>query len=57
MKDIILVVVLLIIVAVAGLYIYKAKKSGTTCIGCPHSKSCHSKSCCCESKTEKITDN
>jgi radical SAM protein with 4Fe4S-binding SPASM domain len=45
-------IVLAIIVAVIGgaaFYIYKAKKAGQKCIGCPHSKNC-SGGCSCSSK-------
>ena len=45
MKDIILVAVILIILGCAGLYLYKAKKSGRACVGCPHSKGCGKCSC------------
>lgn len=40
MDDLIIVAVLLIIVGLAGFYIYKAKKSGKKCIGCPYADSC-----------------
>ena len=45
MTDIIIILVVVAILALAGLYVYKAKKSGQKCIGCPHSKTCTSKSC------------
>ena len=45
MENIILIVLLLLIVGGASLYIYKAKKSGQKCIGCPESKTCGGKSC------------
>ena len=48
MTDIIIAVALLIIVGLAVRYIYKAKKSGVKCIGCPHSKECSAKSCNCK---------
>lgn len=41
MENIIIIAVVVIIVGLAALYIYKAKKSGQKCIGCPHSKSCN----------------
>lgn len=47
MTDIIIILVVAAILALAGLYVYKAKKSGQKCIGCPHSKTCTSKSCGC----------
>jgi len=40
MVDIIAIAVLLLIVAAAGGYVYKAKKSGQKCVGCPHAKEC-----------------
>lgn len=40
MKDLILVAIVLIIVAAAALYIYRAKKQGKKCIGCPDGCSC-----------------
>ena len=45
MDNIILIAVLLLIVGGASLYIYKAKKRGQKCIGCPESKTCAAKSC------------
>lgn len=40
MKDIIIIAVLVIILGLAAFYVYKAKKSGKKCIGCPDSGSC-----------------
>jgi len=40
MKDILLIVLLLVIVGCAAYFIYRAKKRGEHCIGCPHSKEC-----------------
>ena len=56
MVDILIVAVILAILGGAAFYIYKAKKSGAKCIGCPHAKtcggncgscSCHCGSCSC----------
>ena len=46
--DIIITAVLVLIIGAAVLYIYKAKKSGKKCIGCPDGCSCNNKndSCC-----------
>ncbi len=57
MEDIIIIAILLIIVGVAALYIYRAKKKGKKCIGCPDSGSCANAknggcSCGCSDKTE-----
>jgi hypothetical protein len=38
--DLIVILILLLILGGAGLYIYRAKKAGQKCIGCPHAKSC-----------------
>ncbi len=43
MTDIILAIVILIIALGAALYIYRAKKRGEHCVGCPHSKQCSGK--------------
>ena len=49
MIDVIIVLAVLAIVAGAGLYIYKEKKAGAACVGCPHAKSCGSSKCSCQS--------
>jgi len=48
--DIIILVVIAVIVGLAVWCIYKSKKSGKKCIGCPNGYTCASKSCgcCCE---------
>ncbi|MBQ7980322.1 MAG: FeoB-associated Cys-rich membrane protein [Oscillospiraceae bacterium] len=43
MDNIIIILVVVIIVGLAGGYVYKAKKSEQKCIGCPHSSSCNTK--------------
>ena len=45
MENIIIAVIIVAIVGAAALYIYKAKKSGKKCIGCPDGGSCSAKSC------------
>ena len=47
MKDIIIIAVILLIVGSATFYIYKAKKNGKKCIGCPEGCSCSAKNTCC----------
>jgi len=49
-KDIIIVAVIVLIIGSALFYIYKAKKSGKKCIGCPDSGSCGG---CCPSGEKK----
>lgn len=41
MIDIILVVILLAVLGGAGFYVWKAKKSGQKCIGCPEGSCPH----------------
>ncbi|MBE6727463.1 MAG: FeoB-associated Cys-rich membrane protein [Ruminococcaceae bacterium] len=45
LKDIIIIAVIVVIIGLASFYIYKSKKSGKKCIGCPDS-------CCCSGKTK-----
>mgnify|MGYP005793510377 FL=1 len=52
MIDYIVIGILVVIIAAAAFYVYKAKKSGKKCIGCPDGCSCGSKKadqhhCCC----------
>lgn len=54
MTDFLVLGMILLIVAAAGTYVYRAKKSGRRCIGCPDGGSCCTKkgeghSCCCQS--------
>lgn len=57
MDNVIIIAVLAVIIVAAALYVYKAKKSGKKCIGCPDSGSCSSKNCggscnCCNNETK-----
>ena len=56
MTDLIIAIILILIVGGAVLYIYKAKKSGKKCIGCPDG-CCNKKKdgfCgCCEQKQDE----
>lgn len=49
MESIIAAVIVAAIVALAVWYIYKAKKNGKKCIGCPDGGSCSGagSGCCC----------
>ena len=40
MTDILILAIILAILSGAAVYIYKAKKSGAKCIGCPQAKTC-----------------
>lgn len=48
--DIIAIAVIMLIVGGASYYIYRSKKSGRKCIGCPHSATCHSGDATCTGK-------
>ena len=54
METIIVALVILVIVALAGSYIYRAKKKGARCVGCPHSGQCGSCSSQCGSFRPEI---
>ena len=57
MDNLIIVAIIVLIVALAAFYVYKAKKSGRACIGCPDSCNCHKKDCgCCDSKNGNSTN-
>ena len=43
MTNILIIAVLLLIVGGAVFYIFKEKKKGAVCIGCPHAGTCASK--------------
>ncbi len=45
MTNIIVVIILMFITGSTGLYLYRAKKRGEHCIGCPYAKQCAKKSC------------
>ena len=45
MENLIVVGVLLVLVGAAVLYIWKEKKKGTRCIGCPSAGHCAGKGC------------
>ncbi len=53
MTDIIIAAVLVVIVGGAIAYIYKAKKSGKKCIGCPDGCSCSAKNGICSCQRDK----
>ena len=58
MADLIIIAVVAVIIGLAAGYVYKAKKKGTKCIGCPSGgcASCPSNGCCSGSGSEKSND-
>jgi len=56
MENIALIAAIIIIVGLATFYVYKAKKSGKKCIGCPEGCHCgqdHKQSCSCGCEEDK----
>jgi hypothetical protein len=49
MENVVIVAILAAILGLAGWYVYKAKKSGKKCIGCPDGGTCGSCSGGCSS--------
>ena len=47
MVNILIIAAVLAVLGGAGYYVYKEKKSGAACVGCPNSKNCASHSSCC----------
>ncbi|MBE6709931.1 MAG: FeoB-associated Cys-rich membrane protein [Ruminococcaceae bacterium] len=55
MIDLLIILVLLAIAGGIIFYLYKAKKRGETCIGCPYAKECakkHTANCSSVKKTK-----
>ena len=46
--DYLILAVILGILGLAGWYVYRAKKSGQKCIGCPNGGKCSGNCACCE---------
>lgn len=44
-KNIILALILIAIASGAGMYLYRAKKRGEHCVGCPYAKQCKTTHC------------
>ena len=45
MADLIVVLILLALCGLAVFYIYKQKKKGAKCIGCPYANKCKNNNC------------
>jgi hypothetical protein len=45
MIDIIVIAVIAVIIVGVSVYIFKQKKKGAKCIGCPHAGECSKKNC------------
>lgn len=53
MENIIIILILICIISYSVYYLYKEKKSGAACIGCPASKQCTGKCSACSDKANK----
>lgn len=53
MVNVIAIAVLALIVGAAGVYVYKAKKRGQKCVGCPYAKQCASRAAGCGCSSAK----
>lgn len=53
MIDIIVILIIAVILSSAAYYIYKEKKNGNKCIGCPYGKQCNGN---CSTQTDDETD-
>jgi len=56
MIDFVLIVIILGIAAAIVFYLYREKKRGVTCVGCPYAKACAKKKaggCTCGSNGKK----
>ncbi|MBQ7793329.1 MAG: FeoB-associated Cys-rich membrane protein [Clostridia bacterium] len=53
MADLVIIAIIVMIVGFAVRYVYKAKKSGKKCIGCPDGCSCSSQGCGCSCSDNK----
>ena len=52
-QNVIIIAVLAVIIALAVFYVYKSRKNGAKCIGCPYGKSCNGS---CHSYAEHHSD-
>ena len=48
MENAIIILILLSIISAIIFYLYKAKRKGQTCIGCPYAKQCEGKNGSCK---------
>lgn len=53
MENVIIVIILACIIVYSIYYLYKAKKGGAACIGCPGSKQCTGQCGACSDKNKK----
>ncbi len=42
-ENIFIILILMILLGISGSYLYKSKKNGNKCVGCPYAKECKEK--------------
>ena len=52
MVNYIIIAILMLVIGGAAFYVYRSKKHGDACIGCPYAKNCGGK-CSCDSDKNK----
>lgn len=50
LEDIVLLAVIVLILGLAGFYVYKSRKNGVKCIGCPDASACSGRCENCDHK-------
>ena len=55
--DIVITLILLAVTGTGAYYIYRSKKNGQACVGCPYTKECTSNCGCCGSQDDGIDPN
>lgn len=55
MANVMVGLILTILIGAASMYLYKSKKRGENCIGCPYSQSCSGG--CCEKNSSYAEEN
>lgn len=46
-KDVVILLIIILILGTVAVYLYRAKKKGAKCIGCPDACNCCKKQCDC----------
>ena len=50
MDNLIVIAVLVVVIGGAAIYVFKQRKKGVKCIGCPNGNDCSGNCCSCDSK-------
>ena len=52
MENYIIIAIIVLIIGGILFYLFRSKKRGDTCVGCPYAKQCGSKGCGCNSQKQ-----